>query len=59
MPEPLIFQQSYEGFRSLPIQNKNLYFQQFDDWTKSGHPFAPVQQPFLTYIISSKKTKLR
>jgi hypothetical protein len=56
MPQSLIFQQTYEGFRDLIIDdNKKLYFQQFFDWTKSGHPFAPVQHKFLTFFISSKE----
>lgn len=56
MPEPIMFQQSYEGFRRLLLTNgERLYFQGFDDWTKSGHPFAPVQQPFLTYLVSKKE----
>lgn len=53
MPENLIFQQSYEGFRNLHIDNdRRLYFQKFIDWTKSGHPFKPVQHRFLGYILS-------
>lgn len=55
MPEGLIFQQSYEGFRNFHLDsNERLYFQKFVDWTKSGHPFSPVQQKFLSYFISSK-----
>lgn len=55
MPEGLMFQQSYEGFRNFHLDsNERLYFQKFVDWTKAGHPFAPVQQRFLSYFISSK-----
>lgn len=55
MPENLIFQQSYEGFRNFYLTaNQRLYFQKLIDWTKSGHPFAPVQHRFLTYIIGAK-----
>ena len=54
MPENLIFQQSYEGFRNLHIDNgKRLYFQKFIDWTKSGHPFSPVQHRFLAFFIGA------
>jgi len=54
MPENLIFQQSYEGFRNFQLDNgERLYFQKFVDWTKSSHPFAPVQHRFLTYFIGS------
>lgn len=56
MPENLIFQQSYEGFRQFYLKdNSRLYFQEFFDWTKSGHPFAPVQHRFLTFFISKKE----
>lgn len=55
MPEPLIFQQSYEGFRNLYIDgNERLYFNKFVNWNKAGHPFRPVTQKFLTYYISHK-----
>jgi len=57
MPENLIFQQSYEGFRKFYIgdtgQNR-LFLQELYDWTKSGHPFYPVQYPFLTFYYSAK-----
>ncbi|MBU2543270.1 N-6 DNA methylase [Patescibacteria group bacterium] len=52
MPENLIFQQTYEGFREFYIQKmeKRLYLQKLIDWTKSGHPFKPVQHRFLSYL---------
>lgn len=53
MPEPLVFQQSYEGFRNLYIDgDEKLYFRMFVNWNKAGHPFKPVTQKFLTYYIS-------
>jgi len=56
MPEPLVFQQSYEGFRNLLLtDDKRLYFCKFTNWTKSGHPFKPVTQKFLTFFISSRQ----
>ena len=56
MPHTILFQQTYNGFRRL-IQdnNKRLYFQKIVDWQKAGHPFAPVQQKFLTYYIGAKQ----
>lgn len=52
MPQSLIFQQSYEGFRNFRLdKNKHMYFQKVYDWTKSGHPFSPVQEKFLTYFL--------
>lgn len=56
MPENMIFQQSYEGFRKFPLKNgERLYFQELFNWTRSGHPFKPVQYKFLTFFISNKK----
>lgn len=56
MPETLIFQQSYEGFRRLELDGEQrLYFKKFIDWTKAGHPFSPVQQKFLTFIITAEQ----
>jgi len=52
MPEPLVFQQSYEGFRNLYVDGeKRLYFQKFVNWNKAGSPFKPVTQKFMTYYI--------
>ena len=56
MPEKLVFQQTYEGFRNLLLSNgKKLYFRKFTNWTKSGHPFKPVQEKFYTYFISQQQ----
>lgn len=53
MPQSLLFQQSYEGYRRFELlDGRRLYFQEIIDWSKSGHPFSPVQQLFCTYIIS-------
>lgn len=56
MPEKLVLQQSYEGFRNLYLSDdRRLYFQKFSDWTKSGHPFKPVQEKFYTYFVSRQE----
>lgn len=56
MPKPLLFQQSYEGFRNLYLDDgSRMYFEEIHDWTKAGHPFKPVQQEFLTYFMSHKE----
>lgn len=56
MPEPLIFQQSYEGFRNLILNNdRRLYFTKFVNWNKAGHPFKPVTQKFLAFYIGNDK----
>lgn len=53
MPQSLLFQQSYEGYRDFELfDGRKLYFQEIIDWSKSGHPFAPVQQLFCTYVMS-------
>lgn len=56
MPEPLVFQQSYEGFRNLYLDDDfRLYFYKFVNWNKAGHPFKGVSQKFLTYYIRRDK----
>jgi len=56
MPQTIIFQQTYEGFRQFKLdENSNLYFQQLYDWTKAGHPFSPVTHKFLTFFFSNNK----
>lgn len=55
MPENLIFQQSYEGFRNFYLdENRRLYFQRFIDWNKAGKPFAPVGHRFLGFFIAKQ-----
>ena len=56
MPEPLVFQPSYEGFRDFYLDDgSRLYFCKFSNWTKAGHPFKPVTQKFLSFYLSSKE----
>lgn len=56
MPEPLVYQQSYEGFRNLYIgEKRRLYFRKFTNWTKAGNPFKPVTQKFLAYYLSEEE----
>lgn len=55
MPEPLVFQPSYEGFRNLYLSDETrLYFRKFTNWTLAGHPFKPVTQKFLTYYMTKE-----
>ncbi|GFO73710.1 hypothetical protein BJAS_P4694 [Bathymodiolus japonicus methanotrophic gill symbiont] len=54
MPQNIVFQQTYEGFRNFETTNGRLYLQQLFDWAKSGHPFKPVQMKFSTYFFSKK-----
>jgi len=56
MPEPLLFQSTFRGFRNLyKSDGTRFYFAKFTNWTKAGYPFYPVTQPFYTYYISNKK----
>lgn len=58
MPQSMIFQQTYEGFRTFQLDdNKNLFVQKLFDWTKAGHPFHPVTHKFLSYFFSKTKRK--
>ncbi len=60
MPEPLVFQPSYEGFRNFYLADESrLYFQKFTNWNQAGHPFKPVTQKFLTYYLSRKECDYR
>lgn len=60
MPQTIIFQQTYEGFREFKLdETSNLYFQQFFDWTEAGHPFDPVTHKFLSYFISGQKVNYK
>ena len=60
MPEPLISQQSYEGFRNMFLEDESrLYFKKFTNWTKAGHPFKPVTQKFLTYYMTKETIDYR
>ena len=55
MPETLISQQSYEGFRNMLLSDgSRLYFKKFTNWTKAGHPFKPVTQKFLTFYMTKE-----
>lgn len=55
MPEPLVFQQSYEGFRNFYLEDgSRMYFCKFTNWTKVGNPFKPVTQKFLSFFLTRK-----
>lgn len=55
MPDTILFQQTYEGFRLLKLsESKSLYFQKIYDWSSSGNPFYPVTQNFFSYFVSSQ-----
>lgn len=48
MPKELAYQASYEGWRRLGGKWK---FIEFHDWSKAGHPFDPVKEDFMTFVM--------
>jgi len=48
MPRELANQASYEGWRRLGGMWR---FLRFDDWSDAGHPFDPVKEDFMTFVI--------
>ncbi|MFD1363150.1 Eco57I restriction-modification methylase domain-containing protein [Lentibacillus salinarum] len=60
MPQKILFQQSYEGFRNFKLDSGNrLYFQKFTDWTRAGHPFKPVTEKFLTVFLNKSEVNYK
>lgn len=54
MPKELANQASYEGWRKVVGgDGKNILC--FYDWSKAGHPFDPVKEDFMTFIIGKHK----
>lgn len=58
MPESLLLQQTYEGFRNfrLPNTQRRLYLSSLLGLTEAGHPFKPVQHRFMGYLYSGRRT---
>lgn len=54
MPRELALQQSYEGWRRTMTQGKQS-FEVFHDWSSAGHPFDPVREDFMTFVIGPEK----
>lgn len=54
MPRELACQASYEGWRQS-VGGKERALLAFHDWSKAGHPFDPVKEDFLTYVIGDSK----
>lgn len=50
MPKELAVQQSYQGWRRLEGEPERGFLS-FSDWTAAGHPFDPVKEDFMTYLI--------
>ena len=53
MPRELATQASYEGWRRLEGKWR---FLRFNDWSKAGHPFDPVKEDFMTFVIGRGKS---
>lgn len=54
LPKELAYQPSYEGWlRTVGGTNRKIL--EFHDWSKAGHPFLPVTEDFMTYIIGPKE----
>jgi hypothetical protein len=56
MPRELANQASYEGWRRL---GGKWNFLEFHDWSDAGHPFDPVREDFMTFIIGAETRKTR
>lgn len=61
MPETLLYQQSYEGFRQLKMgaTGKHLVLKSATDWSSGGYPFDRVRERFLNYVFSSDEDVAR
>mgnify|MGYP000349516405 CR=1 FL=1 len=57
MPRELANQASYEGWRRLGT--KDWRFLEFHDWTRAGHPFDPVKEDFMTFVIGKNPIEPR
>ena len=54
MPRELINQASYEGWRRL---GRRWGFVAFHDWSEAGHPFDPVKEDFMTFVLGRTQPK--
>lgn len=56
MPRELINQPSYEGWRKLGGHGR---IREVHDWSDAGHPFDPVREDFMTYLIDGGRPTSR
>lgn len=54
MPKELANQASYEGWRRV-VGGDGKDILCFYDWSKAGHPFEPVKEDFMTFIIGNRE----
>ena len=55
MPDGILYNKSFEGFRRFKIGDTKYYFQKITDWSKAGVPFDPVKVNFCCYTVSKQK----
>lgn len=56
MPKELSYQASYEGWRKKgPGPGKTIL--ELHDWSAAGHPFDPVKEDFMTFVIGPKSKR--
>ena len=57
MPKVIAFQQSYDGYRKFRFGNVPRDFLAFYDWSRAGHPFYPITERFMTFVIGPKEAR--
>jgi methylase of polypeptide subunit release factors len=57
MPKVIAFQQSYDGYRKFKCNQVSRDFLEFYDWSRAGHPFYPITERFMTYVIGPKSER--
>ena len=55
MPDGILYNKSFEGFRNFEIDGRKYYFKKIVDWSKAGKPFDPVAINFCCFTISKDK----
>lgn len=53
MPKELAYQASYEGWLRAVGGHKHSFLK-FIDWSDAGHPFDPVKEDFMTFLIGKQ-----
>jgi hypothetical protein len=57
MPKVIAFQQSYDGYRKFRFSKVKRDFLAFYDWSKAGHPFHPITERFMTFVIGPQQER--
>ena len=56
MPRELAVQPSYEGWRRS-VGGAHCRIKAFHDWSSAGHPFDPVREDFMTFVIAKDRKR--